>query len=108
MKLSHRCLSAIGLVGTTMLGGIFMTISPVQAIPEAEVIAKLQNIPVYVVTDDSGTLVEAKINSLGQPRQTSTGVFLSSQDAQSFIDRNLRAKQPDLTKVVKVMPIRFG
>ena len=108
MKLSHRCLSAIGLVGTAMLGGTFMTISPVQAIPEAEVIAKLQNIPVYVVTDDSGTLVEAKINSQGQPPQTSTGVFFSSQDAQSFIDRNLRAKQPDLTKVVKVMPVSLG
>lgn len=108
MKLSYRCLSAIGLVGTTILGGISIATSPVQAIPEAQVINKLQNIPVYVVTDEGGTLVEAQTNTPGKPPQTSTGVFLSSQDAQSFIDRNIRTRQPDLIKVVKVTPVSLG
>jgi Tic22-like family len=108
MKLSHRCLSAIGLFGTTIFGSSLMANPPAQAIPEAQVIAKLQNVPVYVVTDDNGTLMETKIENPGKPAQTSTGVFFSSQDAQTFIDKNLKPQQPDLTKVVKVIPVSLG
>ncbi|WP_373539964.1 Tic22 family protein [Chamaesiphon sp.] len=108
MKLSYRCLSAIGLLGATIFGGISIATAPVQAIPEALVIDKLQNVPVYVITDESGTLVEAQTNTPGKPPQTSTGVFLSSQDAQNFIDKNLKTRQPDLTKVVKVTPVSLG
>jgi Tic22-like family len=108
MKLSHRYLSAIGWFGMTILGGISIATAPVQAIPEAQVIDKLQNIPVYVVTDESGTLVEAQTNTPGKPSQATTGVFLSSRDAQSFIDRNIKTRQPDLIKVVKVTPVSLG
>jgi hypothetical protein len=45
MKLFHHCLSSIGLFGTTLIGASLIGSSPAQAIPESEVIAKLQNIP---------------------------------------------------------------
>ncbi len=108
MKLAHRYLSAIGWFGTTILSGISIATVPVQAIPEDQIVAKLQNIPVFVVTDDSGTLVEAKTNNPGTAPQNTTGVFFSRQDAQSFIDKNLKSKQPDLIKVVKVTPVSLG
>jgi hypothetical protein len=108
MKLSHRYLSAIGLLGTTILGGISIATAPAQAIPADRVIDKLQNIPVYVITDESGTLVEAQTNTPGTPSQTTTGVFWSSQDAQSFIDRNIKTRQPDLMKAIKVTPVSLG
>jgi hypothetical protein len=109
MKLFHRCSSTISLLGTTILGGALIATSPAQAIPEAQVIAKLQTIPVYVITDDKGTIVEARVNAQGKtPAPVSTGVFFSDRDAQSFIDKNLKPQQPDLSKVVKVTPVSLG
>jgi hypothetical protein len=109
MKLAYRCLFAIGSFGVSILSSTLIN-TPVQAIPQAQIIAKLQNVPVYVVTDDKGTMVEATLNTKGQNTtpQVSTGVFFSQQDAQTFIDRNLKAQQPDLVKVVKVTPVSLG
>jgi hypothetical protein len=109
MKLFHRCSSTIALVGTTILGGALIAATPAQAIPEALVIAKLQTIPVYVITDDKGTIVEARANAQGKtPAPISTGVFFTDRDAQTFIDKNLKPQQPDLSKVVKVTPVSLG
>lgn len=108
MKLIHRCSSALALIGTTILGGSLIAALPAQAIPESQVIAKLQTVPVYVITDDKGTIVEARVNNPGTtPAPISTGVFFTSQDAQAFIDKNLKP-QPELSKVVKVTPVSLG
>lgn len=104
MKLFQKWLLSVGLCGSTMLGSF-----PAQAIPEAQVAAKLENIPVYVVTDDKGTIVHATSKATkNQPAQMSTGVFFSRQDAQDFIDRSIKPQQPDLTKMVKVTPVSLG
>jgi hypothetical protein len=109
MKLFHRCSSTIGLLGTTILGGALIAATPAQAIPEALIIAKLQTIPVFVITDDKGTIVEARVNAQGKnPAPVSTGVFFTDRDAQTFIDKNLKPQQPDLSKVVKVTPVSLG
>jgi hypothetical protein len=110
MRLFYRCLSAIGLLGGTLLGGALIASPPAQAIPETQVIAKLENVPVYVITDDKGTIVEARITSKGKnpSPQVSTGVFFTEQDAQTFVERNLKPQQPDLSKVVKVTPVSLG
>lgn len=110
MKFFHHCLSTIGLFGTTLLGVSLIGSSPAHAIPEAQVIAKLQNIPVYVITDDKGTIVEARTNSQGKnpSPQVSTGVFFTEQDARTFVEKNLKLQQPELGKVVKVTPISLG
>jgi Tic22-like family len=110
MKLFHHCLATIGLFGTTVIGASLIGSSPAQAIPEAQVIAKLQNIPVYVITDDKGTIVEARISSQGKnpSPQVSTGVFFTEQDARTFVEKNLKLQQPELGKVVKVTPVSLG
>jgi hypothetical protein len=110
MRSFHRCLSTIGLLTSTMLGLTLVSSSPAQAVPETQVIAKLQNVPVYVITDAQGTIVQASANNVGknQPQKISTGVFFSRQDAQSFIDKSLKPQQPDLSKVVKVTPVSLG
>lgn len=109
MKLAYCCLFAIGSFGVSILSSALIN-TPAQAIPQTQVITKLQNVPVYVVTDDKGTMVEATLNTKGQNStpQVSTGVFFSQRDAQTFIDRNLKAQQPDLVKVVKVTPVSLG
>jgi Tic22-like family len=109
MKLLQQWFSRIGLLSSTILGGSLILNLPAQAIPEAQVIAKLQNIPVYVVTDDKGTIVHAtNTGAKSQSPQVSTGVFFSREDAQSFVDRNIKAQQPDLGKLVKVTPVSLG
>ncbi len=109
MKLFQHWFSRIGLASCTILGGSLIGNLTAQAIPEAQVVAKLQNIPVYVLTDDKGTIVHATNTSAKSPaRKTSTGVFFSRQDAQTFIDRSIKTQQPDLTKLVKVTPVSLG
>ena len=109
MKLLQQWSSRIGLLSSTILGSSLILNLPAQAIPEAQVIAKLQNIPVYVVTDDKGTIVHAtNTGAKSQASQVSTGVFFSREDAQSFVDRNIKAQQPDLGKLVKVTPVSLG
>jgi hypothetical protein len=109
MKLFRHCLSTIGLFGTSLLGASLIGSSPAQAIPEAEVIAKLQNVPVYVITNDKGTIVEARMSSQGKnpSTQVSTGVFFTEKDARTFVEKNLK-RQPELSKVVKVTPVSLG
>jgi Tic22-like family len=99
----------VSLFGSTILGGALAIGLPAQAIPEAQVIAKLQNIPVYVITDDKGTIIHATNNGVkGQKPLTSTGVFFSREDAQGFIDRSIKAQQPEVGKLVKVTPVSLG
>jgi Tic22-like family len=109
MKLFHHCLSTVGFFGTSLLGASLIGSSPAQAIPEAEVIAKLQNVPVYVITNDKGTIVEARMSSQGKnpSTQVSTGVFFTEKDALTFVEKNLK-RQPELSKVVKVTPVSLG
>jgi hypothetical protein len=109
MKLFQNWFSRIGLFGSTVLSSSLIANLPAQAIPEAQVVDKLKDIPVYVVTDDKGTIVHA--TSKGDKNQApkiSTGVFFSRQDAQDFIDRSIKPQQPDLTKMVKVTPVSLG
>ena len=94
---------------SSAIGYLSIASLPAQAIPEAQVIEKLQNIPVYVITDDKGVMVQATSEGAKtQPQQISTGVFFTSQDAQSFLDRSIRKQQPDLIKVVKITPVSLG
>lgn len=106
MKLFRHCFATIGLLGTTLLGASLIGSSPAQAIPETQVIAKLQNIPVYVITDDKGTIVEARKTPSSQV--VSTGVFFTEQDARTFVEKNLKPQKPELGKVVKVTPVSLG
>jgi Tic22-like family len=110
MKLFRHCLSTIGLLGTTFLGASLIGSSPAQAIPEAEVIAKLQNIPVYVITDAKGTIIEAKPKSPEgtSASQVSTGVFFTEKDARTFIEKNVKPQKPELSRVLKVTPVSLG
>ncbi len=109
MKLFQHWFARIGLVSSTIVSSSLLGNFPAQAIPEAQVIAKLQNIPVYLITDDKGIIVHAtNTGAKNQAQKTSTGVFFSRQDAQNFIDRSIKTQQPDLTKLVKVTPVSLG
>ena len=102
MKFFQQWFVSIATVSSA-IGYLSIASLPAQAIPEAQVIEKLQNIPVYVITDDKGVMVQATSEGAKtQPQQISTGVFFTSQDAQSFLDRSIRKQQPDLIKVVKI------
>ena len=78
MKLCQQWFASIA-AASSAVGFLSMASLPAQAIPEAQVIEKLKNIPVYVITDDQGVMVQATIGGAKtQPEQVSTGVFFTN------------------------------
>lgn len=109
MKLFQNWFSRIGLLGSTIVSTSLVVTIPAQAIPVPQVVAKLQNIVVYLITDDQGVVLHGTNTGNGnQNPRTSTGVFFSSKDAQSFIDSGIKPTQPEISKIVKVTPVSLG
>ena len=109
MKLFQDWFLKIGLLGSTILGTSLIVTIPAQSIPVPQVVAKLQNIVVYLITDDQGVVLHGTNTGNGkQTPQISTGVFFSSKDAQSFIDRSIKPTQPEISKIVKITPVSLG
>jgi hypothetical protein len=79
---------------------------PAAAIPEAQVMTKIKNVPVYIITDGQGNPIEA--TSKQKSQSPIVGVFATRQDARSFIDRTLRTQQPDLIKSVQVNQVSLA
>jgi hypothetical protein len=81
-------------------------IPPASAIPEAKAIDKIQNIPVYIITDPQGAPLEA--SNKQNPDKPIAGVFARRQDAQNFIDKTLKSQQPNLPTTLKVTQASLG
>ena len=54
MKSLVRWGAMLGLVGTTLLGTVTTTIAPAIALSEQEIKSKLDNIPVWLITNPQG------------------------------------------------------
>ncbi|MBW4643705.1 MAG: hypothetical protein KME23_12070 [Goleter apudmare HA4340-LM2] len=110
MKSLVRWGATLGLVGTTLLGTVFAGSLPVLALPEQQIKEKLDSVPVYLITNDKGlplsrTLPEAQN---GQKSGGSvTGVYLSRQEAQTFINqlRNAKGKDPKIDEIAKNLQV---
>lgn len=108
MKSLVRWSATLGLVGSTLLGSFFTNNLSALALPDEQVMKKLETIPVYTVTDTKGAPLVASIPN-GQNNQTASiaGVFISRKDAQAFVDK-LKTEKPDIGKAVQVVPVSLG
>lgn len=108
MKSLVRWSTTLGLVGSTLLGSFFTNNLSALALPDEQVLQKLQPVPVFTVTDAQGAPLVASVPK-GQNNQTSSiaGVFISRKDAQAFVDR-LKTEKPDIGKAVQVVPVSLG
>ncbi|HIK05028.1 MAG TPA: hypothetical protein IGS40_09970 [Trichormus sp. M33_DOE_039] len=110
MKALVRWGATLGLVGSTLLGTVFIGNIPVWALSEQQIKEKLDAVPVYLVTNDKGLPLSRSLPAAqnGQkPGGSVTGVYLSRQDAQAFITelRNAKGKDPKTEEMVKSLQV---
>ena len=110
MKALVRWGVTLGLVGSTLLGTVFIGNVPVLALSEQQIKEKLDGVPVYLITNDKGLPLSRPLPEAqnGQkPGGSVTGVYLSRQEAQAFINelRNAKGKDPKIEEMVKSLQV---
>ena len=93
----------VGLVGGTMLSVLLGMTPDSLAIPQAQIIQKLQQVPVFTVANQNG----APLVASGDDDSRVAGVFISQQDAQEFVTR-LKRENPELGQQVQVVALTLG
>lgn len=106
MKSLVRWSATLGLIGGVAIGSLLATGARVLALTNEQVAERLRSVPVFAITDEAGApLVAAP--SEGEEGATVTGVFISRQDAQNFLN-SLRENNPDLAGDVQVVPVSLA
>jgi len=93
----------LGLCSGAMLS-IFLGMTPDGlALPQAQIIQKLQQVPVFTVANENGSPLVAS----GENDSRVAGVFMSQQDAREFVGR-LKKENPELGQQVQVVALSLG
>ena len=95
--------AALSIVGTAIFSAGFGYNLKAWALPQEQVLQKLDPVPVFTIADEKG----APLVASGENDAKVAGVFISQQDAQSFVTR-LQSQNPDLASKVKVVPVSLG
>lgn len=103
MKSLIRWSATLGLVGSVILGSSLAQNLTALALPAAQVLEKLQTVPVFTVADQQGSPLVAT----GEDKKKVAGVFISEKDAKNFVQR-LQKENPDLGNKVQVVPVSLG
>jgi nickel transport protein len=80
------------------------------ALSNAQIDEKLRPVPVFVITDAQGAPLIASVPKKGEGQSGNdsvTGIFISQQDAQAFVEQ-LKTRNPQLAASVRVMPVSLG
>lgn len=93
-------------VGLTSFGILLVTQMSAIALPEVEVMKRLETIPTFVVTDEKRSPVLA---SIPNPKEKSKKIqvayfFMNQTDAQNLVNK-LKTQKPEIGKSARVMPI---
>ncbi|MGQ9872048.1 Tic22 family protein [Leptodesmis sp.] len=106
MKSLVRWSATAGLVGATLVGTFLAGTLQVLALTQEQILQKLRPIPVFTIANSQGApLVASPPN--GQKGNPVAGVFITQQDAQTFLD-NLKNKNPEIVKNVRVVPVSLA
>jgi len=112
MKSLVRWGITLGLLGNTMLATIFSGNAPVLALPDEQIAKTMARVPVFVIATPQGNLLTHSAPN-GQKTASVTEVFMSPQDAQSFIQQVQNKKDQDpkimaMAKTLQVTPVPLG
>ncbi|WP_434222410.1 Tic22 family protein [Limnospira platensis CENA597] len=93
-----------GTVGASLLGT-----QAAEALTLEEIQAKLRPVPVFTITDPSGSPLVATVpaGENGSGTAAVAGIFISRQDALRFVE-NLRNNNPELANSVEVTAVSLG
>ncbi|MGB5632281.1 MAG: Tic22 family protein [Waterburya sp.] len=93
----------LGVAGATFLSwGAIENLIAI-ALPEAEVLEKLDPVPVFTIADEQG----APLVASGEDEAKVAGVFISQEDANKFVNQ-LKTENPELAEKVRVVPVSLG
>jgi hypothetical protein len=108
MNSFSRWAAATAILGSTIVGSTLITEVRTVALPDDQVVQKLQGIPVFTIADDKGIpLVATNKNGQGNQSGSVAGVFISQKDAEVFMGK-LKKQSPDIAKNVRVTPVSLG
>ena len=112
MKSLFHWACTLGLVGSTVLGSVMIGNQWVLALPQEQILQKLQGVPVFTIADAQGSLLVASSsnqqNPNNQQNQTSVvGVFISQQDAQAFLEK-LKTENAQAAQSMQVVPVSLA
>lgn len=111
MKLLVRWSVVIGLLGSSLLGPSLLGSMSAIALPEAEVLKRLQSIPVFTVANEQGSPILASDPQQKNGPQIAT-FFVSQKEAQGFLNQ-IKAKNaavgklPGLSRLLWVKLLRL-
>lgn len=95
--------SSSGLIAVVGMSMTFATaaIAPVQALPEAQILEKLQQVPVFTITNKTGNFLQQSM--LGKVPTTSlvTPVYMELKDAQALLQK-IKKTSPQNAKVAQL------
>ncbi len=93
----------LGVAGATFLSwGTIENLIAI-ALPEAEILEKLEPVPVFTIADEQG----APLVASGEDDAKVAGVFISQTDANQFVNQ-LKTENPELAEKVRVVPVSLG
>lgn len=106
MKALIRWGKTAGLIGGAVACSLLTGGLEALALTQEQIIEKLAAVPVFTITDAQGSpLVASPQNGEGQGAVA--GVFLSQEDAQSFLNR-VTQQDPEVAGNVQVTPVSLG
>ena len=102
MKSLVRWSVTLGLVSTTILSSLFTGSLRALALTQAQIIEKLQTVPVFAIADAQGSLITLSVPTQDNKTVSVAGFFISQQAAQAFIDKRVKPDNPQLGNTAKV------
>ena len=86
MKSFIRRALVLGAIGTGLLGAGLIAPNAALALTQEQVAEKLSSVPVYVLGNESGLILISGAQE-GAPPEPSLYVFMTEQDAETFLSR---------------------
>lgn len=106
MKSMFSLGAKLGIVSSAIVGSaIFGTMSAF-SLPQDQIVQKLGPVPVFTITDAKGAPLVAS-NDDNKKEGGVAGVFINQKDAEAFVNQ-LKTKNPELAKTVRVVPVSLG
>lgn len=103
IKVLARLSAGLGIAGALFLASGVAENLTALALPQEEVLKKLEPVPVFTIADEQG----APLVASGENEAKVAGVFISQTDANEFVNQ-LKTKNPELADKVKVVPVSLG
>ncbi|MDA0267123.1 MAG: hypothetical protein O2890_08080 [Cyanobacteria bacterium] len=85
MKSIFRRIATLGLAGGALLGISAIASPGAWALSEAEIVAKLEGIPVFVIVDEEGRSLTANVATTADTEVSVPVVFIHGSDAETFL-----------------------